>query len=351
MSINLKHTKLRKLCIWSNFFLWILYFGCGEKADHKTTDLPAQETAGDKISVPNTKMDNSRLDSQNAKSPEMIKIDAGSFMMGQCLPKGCNEKKAAKQPKSACAQLVKNCAAGRDEFPHKVTLTRAFYLSKHEVTQAQYQALMGKNPSGWKGKNNPVENITWFDAIAYANAMSQKDGLPACYTYDASGKHGCTSTSCGQVVGVGSIYECKGYRLPTEAEWEFAARANSDGPIYGPVDEIAWYRKNASYNHHPVGQKKPNEFGLYDMHGNVSEYCHDIYAPYKKGQIQDPSGPKKPATPVEASRWKVKRPGGRINKGGSYTASVERMRVSKRDTLGARVKTPNHGFRLARTAH
>ena len=169
-----------------------------------------------------------------------------------------------------------------DEVQHRVTLTRAFLLQATEVTQAQYQALMGNNPSKFSNCSDcPVEKVSWIDAIAYVNALSKKESLPACYD------------SKGEVIGGRTVYDCKGYRLPTEAEWEYAARGGAQGARYGNLDNIAWYDGNSGRKTHPVGKKRPNSFGLYDMLGNVWEWCHDwmVTTPVALKKTQGPPEP------------------------------------------------------------
>ena len=147
---------------------------------------------------------------------------------------------------------------------HKVTLTKPFYMGKYAVTQEQYQQVMGINPSRFKGKNNPVEMVFWNDAQEFCKLLS---------------------ASSGQAV-----------RLPTEAEWEYACRAGSKnkfcfGNDEGRLGEYAWFYNNSRNTTHPVGQKKPNKFGLYDMHGNVWEWCTDWYGDYPAKAVNNPNGP------------------------------------------------------------
>jgi formylglycine-generating enzyme required for sulfatase activity len=156
---------------------------------------------------------------------------------------------------------------------HKVTLTKPFYLGKYEVTQEQWQAVMGNNPSKTKGPKNPVDSVTWNDCQDFFKKLNPKIA--------ASGKSG---------------------RLPTEAEWEYACRAGTQTPYFfgddeKQLDDYAWYIRNGPpktiHRPHPVGQKKPNPWGLYDMYGNVTEWCADWVGSqyYEESPVTDPKGP------------------------------------------------------------
>jgi len=140
-----------------------------------------------------------------------------------------------------------------------------FQLSKYLVTQVQYVELMKTNPSTFKGNENPVETITWLDAIHFCNALSVKENLTPYYSIE-------TSTN-----DIKQIVNSKGYRLPTEAEWEYASKAGSTETRYGELDTIAWYKGNSNAQTHAVGLKQPNQWGLFDTLGNVWEWCSDIY--------------------------------------------------------------------------
>jgi formylglycine-generating enzyme required for sulfatase activity len=173
-----------------------------------------------------------------------VRIPAGEFMMG-C--EGNN-----------------NCGFD-DEPQHRVKISQPFYLGKYEVTQGEWEAVMGNNPSRFKGRGNPVENVSWNDVQMFIQRLSAKEG--------------------------------KKYRLPTEAEWEYAARAGttsqySFGDDAGRAGQYAWYGKDSGSTH-PVGQKQPNPWGLYDMHGNVWEWVQDWYdsSYYAQSPANDPGGP------------------------------------------------------------
>jgi len=164
-----------------------------------------------------------------------------------------------------------------DAIQHEVTISKDYYLGVYEVTQAQYEKMMGKNPSRFQGDNlredsanHPVEQVSWEDAIEFCKKLSD---LPE-------------EKKAGRV-----------YRLPTEAEWEYACRAGSKtaysfGESAKSLSEYAWSGENANSQTHPVQEKKPNAWGLYDMHGNVSEWCSDWYGEYNKAAVSDPTGPK-----------------------------------------------------------
>jgi formylglycine-generating enzyme required for sulfatase activity len=155
-----------------------------------------------------------------------------------------------------------------DETLHKVTLTQPFELGVYEVTQEHYQRVMGLNRSAFKGSQNPVEGVHWNDAVEFCQKLS-----------DLSAEK-----NAGYV-----------YRLPTEAEWEYACRAGtttgySFGDSGSKLGDYAWYNRNVEGTTHPVGGKKPNAWGLYDMHGNVCKWCQDWYGDYPSGSVTDPTG-------------------------------------------------------------
>jgi formylglycine-generating enzyme required for sulfatase activity len=184
------------------------------------------------------------LDFGTGVTMKLVLIPAGKFIMGS--PDSEKDHNASEGPQ------------------HEVTISRPFYIGVTEVTQAQYEAVTGKNPSKFKGPDNPVETVSWDDAMAFCKALSGRTG--------------------------------KAVRLPTEAEWEYACRAGTKTAFYfggdaGKLGEYAWFNQNSGSKTHPVGLKKPNAFGLYDMHGNVLEWCSDRYGPYADAKSTDPTGP------------------------------------------------------------
>ena len=218
-----------------------------------------------------------------------------------------------------------------DEAQLRVTLTHDFYLGKYEVRQSEFGALMGQNPSIFvrdkvdgDSKGHPVENVSWLDAIGYANALSEKYALTKCYEPD------------GQVAGGTSIYQCTGFRLPTEAEWEYAVRAGRKDAVYGTLASIAWYETNSGSRTHPVGRKQPNALGVYDMLGNVWEFCHDGYDEYPGGERVNPHN-------VAVGK-------GRVVRGADWKSTATTVRMGERHTIGVNEKGSSVGFRLARTA-
>jgi formylglycine-generating enzyme required for sulfatase activity len=225
-----------------------------------------------------------------------------------------------------------------NEEQHQVTITRAFLMKTTEVTQAEWQAVVGNNPSWFAGvwdvacgDNCPVEQVSWNDAVDYVNALSDAAGLERCYDANRA------------FAGL----ECSGYRLPTEAEWEYAARAGTRMAYYTGVntqtecvidpnlDSAGWYCGNANNTTHPVGQKQANAWGLYDLHGNVSEWVQDWWGAYPALPVVDPVGP-------AAGSY-------RLARGGSWWNDARTARLSNRGFLGPRVGTNHCGVRPART--
>ncbi|MBQ3247468.1 MAG: formylglycine-generating enzyme family protein [Alistipes sp.] len=219
---------------------------------------------------------------------EMVFVKGGTFTMGA----------TPEQGKAACG----------DEKPaHSVTVSD-FYIGKYEVSQAQWEAVMGENPSHYKGENRPVESVSWNDIQEFIEKLNAKTG--------------------------------KKYRLPTEAEWEYAARGGDQSKGYkysgsNNIDEVAWYGDNsASRTTHIVGQKQPNELGLYDMSGNVWECCSDWYwSKYYKNALSD-----NPTGPATGS--------GRVLRGGGYSNYASSCRVSTRFFSGPSDRFLSCGFRL-----
>ena len=188
----------------------------------------------------------------------------------------------------------------------RVRISQGFFLGKYEVTQAEWQAVMGSNPSDLDecGPDCPVENVSWEDAQEFIGKLNAAVGEER-------------------------------YRLPTEAEWEYAARAGTSGDRYGNLDAIAWYEDNSGSTTHPVGQKAPNAWGLYDMLGNVWEWTQDWYGDYPGGSVTDPRGPASGS--------------GRVGRGGSWDIRAWACRASDRDGDSPGDRVNDLGFRLLRT--
>jgi formylglycine-generating enzyme required for sulfatase activity len=195
---------------------------------------------------------------------ELVYVPAGSFMMGS------NNGPANEKP------------------VHQVTIKEGFYMGRYEVTQAEWTKVMGANPSYFKGDRLPVEQVSWDDAQNFISKLNERAG------------------------------EFK-YRLPTEAEWEYACRAGTRGDYAGDLDKIAWYADNSGKKSHPVGTRQPNAFGLYDMHGNVWEWCRDSYHNSYAG------------APNDGSEWSS---GGeqyfRVLRGGSWSLDPTNLRSAVR---------------------
>jgi len=200
---------------------------------------------------------------------------------------------------------------GEGDDAHQVTLTKPFYLGVYEVTQEQYERVMGNNPSHFKDPRNPVERASWDDTFEFCKKLSE---LPE-------------EKAAGRV-----------YRLPTEAEWEYACRAGSRSKYSFGDDEVqlgdyACFSGNSNRMTHSVGQKKPNSWGLYDMHGNVWEWCSDWLGEYPQGAATDPRGPQ------EGSN--------RVYRGGSYRGWAENCRAANRSANDPANRNSSSGFRVA----
>jgi len=218
---------------------------------------------------------------------EMVQIAGGRFMMG--------DKDEVDAP------------------PHEVVVA-PFYMDKHLVTQEHYQKIMGNNPSRWKADKNPVEQVRWSDAVKFCNARSRAEGFQPCYDLE--------TWQCN--------FEANGYRLPTEAEWECACRAGTQTTYFfgndnSKLGDYAWFDKNAGGHPQPVAQKRPNPWGLYDVVGNVWQWCNDFYQVdyYQQSPQENPRGPKEGENKVvRGGAWKFSgdncRSGYRYNEAPGY---------------------------------
>ena len=220
--------------------------------------------------------------------------------------------------------------------PHKVTVS-AFLIDKFEVTQEMFARAELPDPSHWQDNpKKPVERVRWRDAKAYCNERSRLEALTLCYNEKT------IEWDCN--------YSANGYRLPTEAEWEYAARAGAETPYdFGSPDKLrqyAWYSENGEHKTHAVGQKHPNSWGICDMYGNVSEWCEDVYSPtyYQQSPATDPTGP-------QGSGRDVKR----VMRGGNWNVGSDACRATYRQgqrtgNTDACFATDYCGFRCVRRA-
>jgi formylglycine-generating enzyme len=246
----------------------------------------------------------SRSPVQSGHAPELVVVQGGTFRMGDTLGTGFPDERPA----------------------HDVKIS-SFYIGKYEVTPKEWREAMGTSPASGSsmGDPYPVYNVSWYEAVECCNQLSVKEGLTPCYS--GSG----TAIRCN--------FSANGYRLPTEAEWEFATRGGTLSREYkfaGSSDAtaVAWYSGNSTGQPHPVGNKAVNELGLYDMSGNVGEWCWDFHGAYSSGPQKDPAG----GTPGS----------GRIERGGGSIQGVEYHRVTARAAYGPERRYNAFGFRVVR---
>ena len=225
------------------------------------------------------------LETTHGLNMKMVYVEGGTFQMGATSEQGSD--------------------ADSDEKPvHSVTLD-SYYIGECEVTQAQWRAIMGNNPSYFTGDDKPVERVSWHDAQAFCEKLSQLTG--------------------------------RTYKLPTEAQWEYAARGGNKSHGYkysgsNNLSSVAWYDSNSSSQTHAVKQKQPNELGLYDMSGNVWEWCSDWYGDYTSNSQRNPHGPSSGSY--------------RVLRGGSWHSYAQACRVSYRSSDTPSGSGGDSGFRV-----
>lgn len=250
---------------------------------------------------------------QSRAQTDFVLIKGGTFLMGCPLSEAGREK---------------------DETQHRVTVSD-FTMGKYEVTQREYREMMGANPSQFKGDDLPVENVTWFEAVRYCNARSVREGLIPAYSIR------------GQTVSRNR--NATGYRLPTEAEWEYACRAGTATPFSMGANittDQANYYGTYPYENLPRGEYRqktvparsfePNPWGLHNMHGNVWEWCWDWYGSYGSGDQADPAGPSSGVY--------------RVYRGGGWNDFGRHLRSAYRAASPPANRSGNLGFRLVRNA-
>ena len=247
-----------------------------------------------------------------ASGIDMVPLTGGEFMMG-------------------------STRGNPDEAPVRKVRVSAFLMDKYEVTHEMFAKAQLPNPSHWQDNpRKPVERVRWRDAKLYCNERSLLEKLKPCYNEKTP------DFDCD--------YSANGYRLPTEAEWEYACRAGAAGEYdFGQADKLrqfAWFADNAAEKTHPVGGKKPNGWGIHDLYGNVSEWCEDVYSPdsYQTGASVDPLGPPSPGKDVK-----------RVMRGGSWKAGADMCRAALRQAertgdSDACFFTDYCGFRCVRRA-
>jgi formylglycine-generating enzyme required for sulfatase activity len=276
--------QVRTVVLGLLVILGSLNVACRKPPERLNSDAKSQETeTGSRTHVP---LKGLVVDLGRGVKLEMVLVPAGEFLMGTPGYSG-------------------------DE-PHRVRITKPFYLGKYLVTQEQWEAVMGNNPSHFKGPNNPVESVNWDDCQQFVDKLNAK-------SHPGGGK----------------------FRLPTEAQWEYACRAGSTtrycfGDDESRFGEYAWFQENSGSRAHPVGEKKPNAWGLYDMYGNVWEWCQDWYDKgyYAASPTDDPPGPSTGSF--------------RVIRGGSWDYAAWRCWSARRNVGSPGLRAYSLGFRVSR---
>jgi sulfatase modifying factor 1 len=231
-------------------------------------------------------------------------------------------------------------AFDREKPQHSVRFTRSYGVGEYAVTQGLYEAVMGTNPSDFSGKSDsarrPVEQVSWFHAVAFCNRLSERCGLQPAYRIGPGDPEADEDEDLPQV---SCNFSAPGFRLATEHEWEVAARAGTDFAYAGgnDLDSVGWFEDNSGFETHPVGQKSPNAWGLCDMSGNVWEWCWDGFdsSAYQSGTMADPVGPQSGDL--------------RVLRGGGWHGDASGARVAIRDHYVPSYRDDTISFRLTRT--
>lgn len=266
----------------------------------ESNDKPVINTVSNiKNADQNTNKNTLNIETASSFMKKMVLIPSGTFFMG-----------------SENGEI--------DERPVHQVVVKSFYIGKFEISQKEWNEIMSSNPSSFKGNNLPVENISWFDALNFCNELSEKEGLEKVYEFNGN------NVICN--------FKASGYRLPTEEEWEYAARGGVQDLLYAGSNEaniVSWYNVNSTGMTNETGQKQANYFGLYDMSGNASEWCWDIYGAYFDNEENN-------AGVLISSKARVVR-------GGNWGNNDTYLRVSARNYFAPHVKNSGVGFRVARS--
>jgi len=273
--------------------------GCGKSPEPSTPDARTQEAGTDsKLAAPAKGL---TIDLGKGVKLEMVLVPAGEFLMGS--PDADKDARDEEKPQ------------------HRVRITRPFYLGKYPVTQEQWEVVMAANPSNFKGAKNPVESVGWDDCRQFIDKLNKIIDKLNKKPHPGGGK----------------------FQLPSEAQWEYACRAGTAsrygfGDDEDSVGDYAWYLANSGDRPNPVGQKKPNAFGLFDMHGNVGEWCEDWYGEryYAESTRDDPTGPARGST--------------RVNRGGGWDRPARYCRSAFRSYYVPGFRLNFVGLRLALSA-
>ena len=286
---NIDANGVRKFELRAGDYIVQLFPGDGSIVLNEEVSLVAGETETVKLEVKKEQIQEKPAQQPQLNSGtniDMVYVPGGSFTMG-------------------CTSEQGDCES--DEKPSHTVSLSSFYIGKNEITQAQWRAVMGTNPSNFSGCDNcPVENVSWNDAQQFIQKLNQQTG--------------------------------KRYRLPTEAEWEYAARGGNKSRGYdysgsNDIGAVSWYKDNSDSKTHPVGQKQANELGIYDMSGNVWEWCSDWYANYSSSPSSNPQGPSTGCS-------------SRVLRGGSWSSAATYCRVAYRRNFSPEIRGISNGFRV-----